>query len=87
MACDDQYIEKIENAKKNLVDDMQKKEDEMREVFVARVREKEASLREREEKLNQLRSVMMQELEQLKRGVENEEVVIAELIANKKGKK
>lgn len=87
MACDDQYIEKIENAKKNLVDDMQKKEDEMRGVFVARVREKEASLREREEKLTQLRSVMMQELEQLKRGVENEEAVIAELIANKKGKK
>jgi septin family protein len=87
LACDEQYVEKIENAKKSVVDDMQKKEDEMRGVFVAKVREKEANLREREEKLNQKRLVMMEELEKLKRGVENEEVVVLELTANRKGRK
>lgn len=45
LACDEFYESRIENAKKSLQDEMQRKEDEMRQMFVAKVREKEASLR------------------------------------------
>lgn len=45
LACDEFYESRIDNAKKGLVDEMQKREDEMRQMFVAKVREKEASLR------------------------------------------
>ena len=45
MACDEYYESRIENAKKALAEEMQRKEDEMRQKFVAKVREKEASLR------------------------------------------
>ncbi|KAI8999279.1 septin-2-like protein [Gaertneriomyces semiglobifer] len=73
LACDDHYESRIENAKRNLADEMQRKEDEMRQMFVAKVREKEASLREREESLALKRQQMMEELEKMRRGLEMEE--------------
>jgi septin family protein len=45
LACDEFYESRIENAKRTLAEEMQRKEDEMRQKFVAKVREKEASLR------------------------------------------
>jgi septin family protein len=45
LACDDFYESNIENVKRNLQDEMQKKEEAMRQRFVAKVREKEQELR------------------------------------------
>ncbi|KAJ3053098.1 Septin-6 [Rhizophlyctis rosea] len=73
LACDEFYESRIDNAKKTLQDEMQRKEDEMRQMFVAKVREKEASLREREEALALRRQQMMEELEKLRRQNEVEE--------------
>ncbi|KAJ3086240.1 Septin-6 [Quaeritorhiza haematococci] len=81
LACDEFYETRIENAKRSLADEMQKKEDEMRQMFVAKVREKEASLREREEQLNMKRQQMMEELEQLRRRIESEEMQYEQLKA------
>jgi len=52
LACDEFYETRIETAKKSLAEDMQRKEDEMRQMFVQKVREKEASLREKEEEVS-----------------------------------
>lgn len=84
LACDEYYDSRIENAKRSLTEEMQKKEDEMRQMFVSKVREKEASLREREEKLNEKRQAMMQELEALRKAVEVEEAAVQELTAARK---
>ncbi|KAJ3357875.1 hypothetical protein HDU91_005367 [Kappamyces sp. JEL0680] len=45
LACDELYESNIENAKRNLQDEMQKKEEAMRQRFVTKVREKEQELR------------------------------------------
>eukprot|EP00842_Homolaphlyctis_polyrhiza_P003117 jgi/Hompol1/3806/HPOL_003359-RA len=86
LACDEYYESRIENAKRSLAEEMQRKEDEMRQRFVGKVREKEQSLREREEILNNTRQKMMEELEALRRQVEVEEGVVNELVASKGGK-
>ncbi|KAJ3224930.1 Septin 4 [Clydaea vesicula] len=83
LACDEYYDSRIENAKKSLTEEMQRKEDEMRQMFVSKVREKEASLREREEMLNEKRKGMMEELEKLRRSVEDEEAAINQLQAQR----
>ncbi|KAJ3115652.1 hypothetical protein HDU96_000270 [Phlyctochytrium bullatum] len=70
LACDEFFESRIENARRQLHEEMQRKEDEMRQKFVAKVREKEQSLREREEALNQKRQQMFEEIEQLRRQVE-----------------
>ncbi|KAI8915569.1 septin-10 [Gorgonomyces haynaldii] len=86
LACDDFYESRIENAKRSLADEMQRKEDEMRQRFVSKVREKELELREREETLNNTRQRMMEELETLRKQVESEEGQLNELISNKNTK-
>ncbi|KAJ3276867.1 hypothetical protein HDV01_002922 [Terramyces sp. JEL0728] len=86
LACDDFYESRIENAKRNLADEMQKKEEAMRQRFVAKVREKEQSLREREEALNNTRQKMLEELEALRKTVEAEEVAYNELVSSKQKK-
>lgn len=86
LACDDFYESRIENAKSALVEDMQRKEDEMRQRFVSKVREKEQELREREEILNSTRQKMMDELEGLRKHNENEEAQMSE-VANVKQSK
>ncbi|KAI8929820.1 Septin-domain-containing protein [Entophlyctis helioformis] len=87
LACDDYYESRIENAKRGLAEEMQRKEDDMRQRFVAKVREKEQNLREREEALNATRQKMMEELEALRRAVENEESALNELAIMKGLKK
>jgi septin family protein len=86
LACDDFYESRIENAKHALAEDMQRKEDEMRQRFVSKVREKEQELREREETLNNTRQKMMEELEMLRKNVENEEAQLTDLAAMKQSK-
>ncbi|KAJ3408248.1 54S ribosomal protein L39, mitochondrial [Chytridiales sp. JEL 0842] len=66
LACDEFYESRIENAKRQLAEEMQRKEDEMRQKFVAKVREKEASLREREEALSAKRQQMVEEIERMR---------------------
>ncbi|KND01015.1 uncharacterized protein SPPG_04107 [Spizellomyces punctatus DAOM BR117] len=83
LACDEFYESRIENAKRSLADDMQRKEDEMRQMFVAKVREKEASLREREEALALKRQQMMEELEKIRRSIEAEESTYNEMLKAK----
>ncbi|KAI9364880.1 Septin-domain-containing protein [Zopfochytrium polystomum] len=72
LASDDFYETRIETAKRSLAEEMQKKEDEMRQKFVAKVREKEAELREREEQLNAKRQQMVEEIERMRRQLEAE---------------
>lgn len=84
LACDEYYDSRVDNAKRGLAEEMQRREDEMRQMFVGKVREKESSLRQREEKLNDKRKEMMQELEGLRRQVEAEEAAVAELSAQRK---
>ncbi|KAI8902090.1 Septin-domain-containing protein [Globomyces pollinis-pini] len=45
LACDEFYESRIENAKRSLAEEMQKKEEAMRQRFVGKVREKEQTLR------------------------------------------
>ncbi|KAJ1566692.1 hypothetical protein HK096_000669 [Nowakowskiella sp. JEL0078] len=73
LACDDLYDSRVENARRYHAEDMQKREDEMRQMFVQKVREKEAELREREESLNAKRQQLMEELERMRRQIQNEE--------------
>lgn len=86
LACDDLYESNIENVKRNLQEEMQKKEEAMRQRFVTKVREKEQQLREREEGLNGTRHKMLEELEALRRTVEAEEAAYNELVAAKSRK-
>ncbi|KAJ3334226.1 hypothetical protein HDU76_006598 [Blyttiomyces sp. JEL0837] len=72
LACDEFYESRIENAKRSLAEEMQRKEDEMRQKFVAKVREKEAELREREETLNIKRQQLVDEIEKMKRQIDAE---------------
>jgi septin family protein len=83
LACDEFYETRIENAKNVLAGEMQRKEDEMRQRFVAKVREKEQELREREEALNNTRQKMMEELEGLRKNIENEEAMLNETAGGK----
>lgn len=45
LACDELYESNIDNARRNLQEEMQKKEEAMRQRFVSKVREKEQQLR------------------------------------------
>ncbi|KXS18587.1 Septin-domain-containing protein, partial [Gonapodya prolifera JEL478] len=51
LECDDEYDGRLATAKKISLEEMQRKEDEIRSKFVAQVKETEAALREREEKV------------------------------------
>lgn len=79
LACDDMYESRVENAKAALEQNMHSREEEMRQRFVAKVREKEHELREREEALNVTRQKMMEELEALRKQVEVEETLLNEM--------
>lgn len=75
LASDDFYETRVESARRTLTQDMQKREDEMRQQFVVRVREKEAELREREEMLNIKKQQIQAEIEQMRRQLEAERIV------------
>ena len=70
LACDDAYDTRIVEARSRMQEEMQRREDEMRQSFVLRVREKEAALREKEEELQRMRQKMMSEGEELKKANE-----------------
>ncbi|KAI8806403.1 septin [Cladochytrium replicatum] len=80
LACDEFYESRVENAKRNLAEEMQRKEDEMRQMFVQKVREKEAELRERDEQLSLRRQQMADELEGLNRNIKRLELEIEEAV-------
>jgi septin family protein len=73
LQCDEAYESRIEETKVSLQEEMFKKEEEMRQNFVTKVREKEQELRQREESLLQKRNQLMQELEEEKNQLEVEE--------------
>ncbi|CAG8598089.1 1122_t:CDS:10, partial [Ambispora leptoticha] len=79
LACDESYEHRIERSKQNMAEDMVRKEEEMRQNFVLKVREKEANLREREEQLNQRRRQLMAELEEQRLALAAEEREFQEL--------
>ncbi|CAG8446017.1 9294_t:CDS:10 [Scutellospora calospora] len=79
LACDDSYEHRIERSKQSMAEEMIKKEEEMRQNFVMKVREKEANLREREEQLNQRRQQLMAELEEQRLALASEEREFQEL--------
>lgn len=70
LKCDDAYETRVEQTKQNLEEEMLSKENEMRQGFVTKVREKEAELRTREEALIQKRNQLMQELDEERRALE-----------------
>jgi len=86
LACDEYYDSKIENERKALKNEMKQREDEMRQMFVQKVKEKEAVLRESEEHLNQRRKQLMAELEEKKRELQAEEESIIQLEQSMKTK-
>jgi septin family protein len=49
LLCDDDYVLKLEDSRQKLFEDLAKKESEIKEMFVQKVKEKEAHLREAEE--------------------------------------
>lgn len=51
LACDEAYESRIQNTKQTLAQEMFLKEEEIRQKFVTKVREKELALREREEQV------------------------------------
>lgn len=79
LACDDMYDARIETAKRTIQVEMSKKEDAMREMFVVKVKEKEAELRAREEKLTAKRQQMVEELERLRQQIAADEAIVQEL--------
>lgn len=81
LACDDEYESHVESAKRSMATDMQRKEDEMRQMFVAKVREKEASLREREEALLMKRQALMDDLDKIRKNLGIEEAQYNEMVA------
>ncbi|KAI8612621.1 Septin-domain-containing protein [Chytriomyces sp. MP71] len=71
LACDDDiYDSQIQSAKKTAFEEMKAREEQMRQNFIARVRDKEAELRSREEALNAKRKQMMEEIDSIRRMLE-----------------
>ncbi|KAJ3115293.1 hypothetical protein HK100_001407 [Physocladia obscura] len=71
LGSDDLFDSKIHGARMALAEEMKNREEEMKQNFVARVRDKEAELRQREEALNAKRKTMMEEIESMRRQLEN----------------
>ncbi len=61
------------SAKEELGREMQEREERMRANFMTKVRQKEAELKEKEEKLSALAKKLQGELDEEKRKIENEE--------------
>jgi septin family protein len=83
LACDEAYESRIEATKQSMAEEMHHKEEEMRQAFVQKVREKEAALREREEQLIARRQQLMAELEEQKRMQDAEERELDALLAQR----
>ncbi|RKP13164.1 Septin-domain-containing protein, partial [Piptocephalis cylindrospora] len=83
LACDEAYETRVEATKQSLKEEMTRKEEEIRLMFVNRVREKEVLLREREETLVGKREQWMRELEEERRQLEMEEREVDALLGNR----
>jgi len=79
LECDDTYESQIEGTKQNNKKEMEQREEAIRLMFVQKVQEKEADLRQREEQLVAKRAEMIAELEQYRALVEAEQREMDEL--------
>lgn len=79
LECDDTYESQIEGTKQMNKQEMERKEEEIRQMFVIKVKEKEVALREREEQLNAKKAEMVAELEQYRAMIEAEQREVEEL--------
>ncbi|KAG0367382.1 hypothetical protein BGZ54_003948 [Gamsiella multidivaricata] len=80
LECDDTFDFQIEGTKQKNKEDMARKEEEIRQMFVQKVKDKEAELREREEKLNAKKAEMVAELEQYRAVIEAEQRELDEVV-------
>lgn len=83
LECDEQFIDRLENRKVEFTEDMQRREEDMRQKFIQQVREKEASLRDREEQLHKRGQQLMAEIEKERRQIEAEEREYESLLAQR----
>ncbi|KAF9198129.1 Septin-6, partial [Haplosporangium sp. Z 27] len=82
LECDDTYETQIEGTKSKNKLDMERKEEEIRQMFVQKVKNKEIEIREREEQLNAKKAEMIKELDQYRELIEAEQREIDEMMAN-----
>lgn len=80
LECDDTYDSQIEGTKSQNKQEMDRREEEIRQMFVQKVKEKEIALREREEQLNAKKAELMAELEQTRLQLEAEHREVEELV-------
>lgn len=80
LECDEEFVDRLENRKVEFSEEMQRKEEEMRQKFIQQVREKEAFLRDREEQLHKKGQQLMAEIEKERNQMEAEEREIDALI-------
>jgi septin family protein len=52
LMCDDDYLTKLEDSRQKMLEDLSRRESEIKEHFVQKVKDKEAQLREAEEKVS-----------------------------------
>ncbi|KAI0243531.1 Septin-6, partial [Massospora cicadina] len=81
LECDEEFVDRLENRKVEFSEEMQRKEEEMRQKFIQQVREKEAFLRDREEQLHKKGQQLMAEIEKERNQIEAEERELDALIA------
>ncbi|KAI9293115.1 Septin [Neoconidiobolus thromboides FSU 785] len=81
LACDEEFMKRLEDRKIEFSDDMIRKEEELRLKFVNQVREKEQTLRDREEQLHSNSQKMMAEIERERRQLELETREIEQQLA------
>ncbi|CAO3573526.1 unnamed protein product [Mortierella alpina] len=81
LECDDHYETEIEGTKQLNKQEMERREEEVRQKFISKVQEKEIALREREERLQAKKAEMLAELEHYRALVEAEQREVDELMA------
>lgn len=80
LECDDSYESQIEGNRQQARQDMDRKEEEVRQSFVEKVKEKEAALRQREEQLSLKKAQMNAELEQMRAALAAQEQEMDEMM-------
>jgi len=80
LECDDSYESQIEGSRVQARQEMDHKEDSIRQSFVEKVKEKEALLRQREEQLVQRKAQLNAELEQMKALIAAQEQELEEML-------
>ncbi|KAG0324099.1 Septin-6 [Dissophora globulifera] len=80
LECDDSYESQIEGTKSKNKEDLHRREEAIRQMFVLKVKDKEAELHDREEKLNAKKAEMIAELEQYRAQIEAEQRDVDEMV-------